>query len=86
MFCSINDAIAIFLWKIEITTNDEERISETFVKGNKEGGIGFRTNARDKLIKCRSNHLHCECITGFSTVQELRNKPRNHLVNANTRE
>ena len=85
MFCSINNAIAIFLWKIEMTTNDEERISETFVKGNKEEGIGFRTNARDKLIKRCSNHLRRECITGFSTVQESRNKPRNHLVNANTR-
>jgi len=30
--------------------------------------------------------LRRECITGFSTVQESRNKPRNHLVNANTRE
>ena len=84
MFSSINDAIAIFLWKIETTANDEERISETFVKGNKEGGIGFRTNARDKLIKRRSNHLRREHITGFSTVQKSRNKPRSHLVNTNT--
>ena len=84
MFSSINDAIAIFLWKIETTANDEERISETFVKGNKEEGIRFRTNTRNKLIKHRSNHFCCEHITGFYMVQKSRNKPRNYLVNINT--